>query len=222
MNLIALTGPAGAGKDTVAEYLATYARFHRMAFADTLRAEVAEAFGIPVQLLEDRAHKERPHPALALRNCDSFCFIGAIALATRATVNSEWLDAPRSPRQILQWWGTEYRRAKDPQYWISALASKAAVQRQNGVSRFVITDCRFKNELDLVRALNGRLWRVNRPELQAVEGQHQSAVDLQDTPADVDLANDGTLDQLRGNTLRHWWATDAGLQPEQLRVEVLA
>jgi hypothetical protein len=222
--LIAFTGPAGAGKDSAGEVLATYARFQRMAFAEPLRAEVLEAFDIQSRpaLLLDRATKEQPHDALALRHCSSFCFIGAVAIATRACVSSEWLDAPRSPRQILQWWGTEYRRAQDPDYWIKAMASRVRVAGQNGLQRIAITDCRFENELAYIRSVGGRLWRLQRPELEAVEGGHESAIALRDKPADVEIRNAGTLQDLRNQVLRHWWATDSGIAVEQLQVEVTA
>lgn len=224
MNLIAFTGAAGAGKDSAADVLVRYARFEKLAFADALRAEVAQAFDIESQpgILHDRALKERPHEALALRHCRSFCFIGAVAIATHARVDSAWLDAPRSPRQVLQWWGTEYRRAEDPQYWIRALASRVDVRRQAGIGRIVLTDCRFPNELAYVRGAGGLLWRVQRPGLAAVEGSHASATSLADAPADADLANDGTREALRDLVLRHWWACDSGLPATQLRVEVLA
>lgn len=224
MHLIAFTGQAGAGKDTAAALLATYAKFQRLAFADTLRAEVAEAFGLTARpdLLHDRTRKETPMDVLALRNCASFCFVGALATAHHATVNSAWLDEPRSPRQILQWWGTEYRRREDENYWVKALASRLAVMRDAGGDRFAITDCRFLNELAYVRRCSGRLWRIERSGLPAVEGQHASATGLQAIRADIDIANDGTVDQLRDQVLRHWWATDSGIAADKLRVEVLA
>lgn len=224
MTIIALTGLAGAGKDTTADVLVNYARFTKLAFADPLRAEVAAAFDIEARtgILEDRATKEQPHDALALRHCRNFCFIGAVAIATHATVNSQWLDQPRSPRQILQWWGTEYRRAEDPQYWIKAMASRINVRREGGHQRFVLTDCRFPNELAYVRSAGGKLWRVLRPGLAAVEGAHASATSLQLEQADLDLANDGMPDQLRSQVLQQWWATDSGIPAARLRVEVLA
>lgn len=223
-TLIALTGPAGAGKDSAADYLVQHAGFVKLAFADTLRAEVAEAFELLDQfsILTDRATKERPHDALALRHCRNFCFIGALAMATHALVNSEWLDAPRSPRQILQWWGTEFRRAGDPDYWTHALASRIGVRRGNGEQRMVITDCRFANELRFVQQMGGRLWRLDRPGLVPVEGSHASAIGLPLDAANATVQNDGDLDALRVDVLRHWWSTDSGIPAHQLRVQVSA
>lgn len=223
-TLIALTGPAAAGKDSAADYLVAHARFSKLAFADSLRAEVAQAFDLVERpaILTNRATKEQPHDALALRHCASFCFIGALAMAQHATVNSEWLDAPRSPRQILQWWGTEYRRAEDPQYWVKALAGRLAARRDGGQERFVITDCRFANELTYVHAMGGKLWRLDRPGLAPVEGAHASAQGLPAEAAAATLSNTHGLEQLRLQVLHQWWALDSGIPADTLRVEVAA
>jgi hypothetical protein len=183
-TLIALTGPAGAGKDSVADYLVQHAGFTKLAFAGPLRAEITEAFDLfdRQDILNDRATKEQPHDALALRNCQKFGFIGAIATATHACVDSAWLDAPRSPRQILQWWGTEYRRRQNDHYWIMRMAARVGHHRGDGRERLVVTDCRFANELKWVHDTGGRLWRVDRPGLALVEGTHASAQGLPPKP----------------------------------------
>jgi hypothetical protein len=223
VNLIAFNGRAGAGKDTAADILVRYARFEKLAFADALRAEVSEAFELENMqaLLHDRALKEQPHPALALRDCKEFCFVGAVALATHATVNSEWLDAPRSPRQILQWWGTEFRRRRDPRYWVKALHSRIMTRDEGGQHRFVVTDCRFPNEYAYIRSMGGQMWRVHRDNLPEVEGTHESATALQNIGAEANLQNDGSLDDLRDLVLRHWWSMDSGLPADLLQVRVV-
>ena len=222
-TLIALTGPVGAGKDSVADYLVQHAGFMKLAFADALRAEILDGFDLidHPDILSNRATKESPHPALALRNCVKFGFIGAVATAMHACVDSAWLDAPRSPRQILQWWGTEYRRRQDEQYWITRMAGKIGVHRGNGQQRIAITDCRFRNELAFVHAVGGKLWRVDRAGLPAVEVAHASAVPLPDEGVALTLRNDAGLQELRAGVLRQWWALDAQIPAEQLRVEIM-
>lgn len=222
-TLIALTGKVGSGKDSSADYLVRHAGFMKLAFADTLRAEILDGFDLTerADILTNRDTKEQPHPALALRNCTKFGFIGAVATATHACVDSAWLDASRTPRQILQWWGTEYRRRQDEHYWISRMASKVGVHRGNGQNSFVITDCRFANELAFVHAIGGRLWRVDRPGLPNVEGSHASAVPLPDDVVAATVRNDTDLEALRAGVLRQWWAMDSGIAAERLRVEIL-
>ncbi len=220
-TIIALTGAAGAGKDTVAALLRDYARFVPLAFADALRAEVADAWGLgAADMLSDRATKEQPTAALALRRCTNCGFIGALAMAQHAHVNSVWLDEPRTPRQVLQWWGTEFRRAESPGYWTSQLLQRVRTLREQGASRLVVTDCRFTNELQVLRTAGAKLWRVQRAGLAPVEGQHTSATELRDTPADETLDNDGTVQQLRDRVLQHWWAQDINVPAWRLRVEL--
>lgn len=218
--IIALTGLAGAGKDTVADTLVTHAGFTKMAFADALRTEVAEAFGLGDRygILSDRATKQQPTARLAFANCENERFVVCLG-DSQAEDNPDWhmadfMDAPRSPRQILQWWGTEYRRAQDPDYW-----TKQARQRieqlmiegeREGYTRIVITDCRFDNEAATVRALGGTLWQVTRPGLQSVEGGHASQTDGTRLQPDVTLLNGSTVVGLMHTTLRALQAEHGG------------
>ena len=55
MKLIALCGAAGAGKDTVADMLPA----RKLAFADALYREVAEAWGVEQHVLRCRETKEQ-------------------------------------------------------------------------------------------------------------------------------------------------------------------
>ncbi len=74
-KLIGLTGPAGSGKDTVADFLVAKHGFTKLAFADKLRAEICDAYDVPVQLLLERQTKDTPLPKLALVYCRDEAFI---------------------------------------------------------------------------------------------------------------------------------------------------
>ncbi len=220
-TVIALTGPAGSGKDSVADVLCRYAHFARLAFADALKAEAADAFGARVDpLFTDRDSKEQPTPALALHRCGSFGFIGAVALATHAKVDSAWLAEPRSPRQILQWWGTEFRRRREERYWVHQLVQRIGGLKEAGHHRIVVTDCRFPNELQALRMAGAKLWRVQRAGLADVEGAHISATALAREPADALLDNNGTLDTLRDRVLAHWLAHEINVPAWKVHLEL--
>ncbi|RIX74448.1 hypothetical protein [Acidovorax cavernicola] len=197
---LGLTGLASVGKDTVADLLVTHWEFRKLAFADALRGEVATAFGIDVRLLSDPATKNDPSEALALRKGSDNAFTDAVIVAhiTRddtprgATQWAAFLDQPRSPRQIMQWWGTEYRRRQSPRYWTMQLAARITAYRRDGGTRFVITDCRFDNEVDTLRALGGTIWQVTRPGVDSTttpEGQHVSVTDGTAFKPDAVIAN---------------------------------
>ncbi len=53
--------------------------------------------------------------------------------------------------KLLQWWGTEYRRAQDPDYWTKKLFESIP----SNLDIALITDVRFPNEADGVRQRGG-------------------------------------------------------------------
>lgn len=223
LQIIALTGLAGTGKDTAADILVTHCGFTKLAFADALRSEVQAAFNVPAELLTRRDLKEMPTAELALVECDDMGLIGALvraamAASTRA-LDYAWIEAPRSPRQILQWWGTEYRRAQRINYWLELLRDRIRqLHALDGRSRFVVTDCRFENEADLVRAMGGVVWQITRTDVQPVEGQHASATDGTRLNPSVIIDNSSTLHSLREAVLGEWLALETQTDVQSLRI----
>lgn len=228
-HILGLTGFAGAGKDTVADLLVAHARFRKLAFADALRAEVAEGFGVLVSDLADPAAKHRPTPALSMRRAPRD-FLAAVVLSLsvaapdhRTPLSNEWLDEPRSPRQILQWWGTEYRRAQHDRYWTRAMLSRLVGYQRGGESRFVITDVRFDNEADTVRGAGGVIWQVTRPGCDGrAEGAHVSATDGSRFKPDAVIANLHDVRHLQGLVLTEFVARECGLDPARVSLTVSA
>ena len=196
MKLIALTGLHGAGKDTVADALPA----RKLAFADALYREVCEAWGVEQHVLRCRETKETPNPQLSVANCsDHELHILMVEMQRPADIRG-WSRQPRSPRQILQWWG-DYRRAQDPDYFVTSLRF-AILDGPPG--DLVITDVRFPNEAALVRQLGGQLWQIRRPGYEAGGTGHASDTDGCEFRPDVVLENFGSLDDLRRTVLDAW------------------
>lgn len=170
-QIIGLTGPAGCGKDTVADLLFAHAGFVKFSFADPLYAEVAQAFDVGVSHLQHRETKEHPLSALALRCCRSDGFVGRMGVMHALAGQTLDVDAPRSPRQILQWWGTDYRRHQHQNYWTAHMQGR--INGWPGYS-FVIADVRFADEAALVLQGGGAIWRVERPGVGVAPGAHVS------------------------------------------------
>lgn len=191
MKLVALCGAAGAGKDTVADMLPS----RKLAFADALYREVAEAWGVEQHVLRCRETKETPLDALALFRCADDSFVVESHLA------DHWGIA-RSPRQILQWWG-DYRRAQDPDYFVKCTREEVA-HAMWGRDSIVITDVRFPNEAALVRQLGGQLWQIRRPGYEAGGTGHASDTDGSEFRPEAVLENFGGLDDLRRKVLDAW------------------
>lgn len=166
MQLIGLTGPAGSGKDTVADYLRDRHGFAVMSFAHPVYLGVSAAFGIPIEQLKDRHFKEQP-----------IWWIG------------------KSPRQLLQLFGTEFGRemvAKD--IWLR-VAKRTLDEvcylrdKDSAPCRVVISDVRFDNEAEWVRNLGGVIWHIHRPGVQPVAA-HVSEAGVSFEAGDERLVND--------------------------------
>jgi hypothetical protein len=60
--------------------------------------------------------------------------------------------------KLLQWWGTEFRRARDPNYWVDKFV--AGINPKADI--VIATDMRFLNEADMIKKLGGYTVQVNR------------------------------------------------------------
>lgn len=225
LQIIALTGSAGVGKDTAADILVTHCGFTRLAFADALRLEVQAAFSVPAELLSHRDGKELPSEALAYLECTDMGFIGAMArseMKNGEVLTWRWLTEPRTPRAIMQQWGTEYRRAQRVNCWLDLLRERIhQLHALDGRTRFVVTDCRFENEAHMICAMGGVVWQVVRDGLENVEGQHASATDGSKLNPSVVIDNSSSIHALREAMLCEWLALETQTDVESVRLTPL-
>lgn len=197
-RVLGLIGRKGAGKDTAAKVLVSKG-WVRLAFADPLYRESADAFGVTVEFLGNRDTKETPLPELALYKCRDQVFVAVVLQQAGFQLGVSdgrkvraFLQKPRSPREIMQFWGTEYkRRVVRDDYWIEKVRE---VIRANPTTNFVITDVRFPNEaLMVTKEFDGELARVIRPALENVDDagmKHDSETKMRDYPVHVTLVNE--------------------------------
>lgn len=220
-HTIGLTGPAGSGKDTVADLLVVHAGFVKLAFADALRAEVVDAFCIDPAFLTQRETKEQPMRCLALSRClDQGFVIRMIGLHTQRGEALN-LDAPRSPRQILQWWGTDYRRHQRNDYWTGQASRKIERLLGDGLAgRIVLTDCRFADEAALVRTLGGQVWQIKRDGMDVAPGAHESEVTGDGFKPEVVLNNSHTVRHLQERVMEAYWTSCGGFAPGTVKVRI--
>lgn len=135
-NVIGISGKIGTGKSSVAEAIG----FERKSFASFLREEVSRFLGcLPEWTKENKESRFRlPHETLQKLKVD--------------TPEKDILTV----REILQRWGTDYRRAQDPDYWVKQMRAFASSRPEP----LVIDDVRFPNEAELVHELGGLLVRI--------------------------------------------------------------
>jgi hypothetical protein len=189
-QLVGLVGAAGAGKDAAGAVLVR-AGWKRIAFADALRVEVSEAWGVHIATFVRRDDKDTPWHQLRVGYCGNADFLRWAAYAGHS------LHQPRSPRWVMQQWG-EFRRAGNPLHWVNQVEQWINHHNHAGHRGLVITDVRMANEAAMVRWRGGHLVRVHRPGLAALPpdtAQHASEGHTQ-LQVDADLHNTGSLDDL--------------------------
>ncbi|MBU2722911.1 nucleoside/nucleotide kinase family protein [Acidithiobacillus ferridurans] len=200
--IVGFTGPAGCGKDTAADILVSTRGFRKESFATNLYREVSDAFGVSVDRLSNRATKELPMVGLEATLCDD---LGFVEVLQHVDPEFDW-HKPYSPRQILQWWGTDYRREQDEDYWVRPVRCRVlAAQQQDRILRqeksWAFADVRRRNEADLAYELSGSVpgaLVVVERDVEAVAKHKTEAFWATCTP-DYRLDNRHDLDQTRSN-----------------------
>jgi dephospho-CoA kinase len=170
--IIGLTGYAQSGKDTVAKVLTDNYGFERVAFADKIREYLYE-----MNPMVDNIHFE---PIFLKEIVD----------------RDGWDSAKSSPhiRRTLQNAGVAARKTFGESFWVHE-AMKTMLNNVKPDVNYVITDVRFLNEADMIRANQGQIWRVKRIGIEAVNG-HVSEHEMDNYPVHQTFTNNGTLEDL--------------------------
>ena len=146
--IIGITGRAGAGKDTVADILKRTYPVATWAFAFPIKRMLNTILDVSIDAWKDREWKEAVLPSIGY-----------------------------SPRKLAQTLGTEWgREALDENFWVRiAMAEAENFRFDYPTWDLAITDCRFENEADAIRARGGVIWHVVRPgDADATKSEHSS------------------------------------------------
>jgi hypothetical protein len=141
----------------------------RFAFADALKREVAEA-AQAAGGLENLINSMRPQLP-------------------------DWVQyepGAEKPRLLLQWWGGDFRRSQDSEYWVRQLAQQIELEKPQFA---LISDLRYLNELRFCKEY-GEVVKVER--LGIPQGTHSSETELDSvSPEDwsIILENSGSLEE---------------------------
>jgi hypothetical protein len=145
MKIIGICGFKNSGKDTLANILIQNHNFVKLSFATILKDIVSIMFSWNRDMLEGINVKDREK---------------------REEIDEWWakkLNIPHlTPRWILQYFGTDlFRNNFHQDIWIICLEKKIYELNKN----IVITDCRFPNEINLIKKLNGKIVHIYREPL---------------------------------------------------------
>ena len=185
MTIIALSGYASAGKDSVADVLVAERAFKKYSWADTLRLAAAALNPIVWASMDGDT----------LRYNDA---IKAVGYTEAKLLYGE-------VRSVLQKLGTEVgRNLIGDNVWVDATIRRI---EQDSLLHgdVVIADTRFPNEAEAVKNLSSDnlVIRVTRPGV-GPESDHASEISLDDYDFDFYFANSGDLGDLKAAVL-NWY-----------------
>ena len=198
--IIGFAGKAASGKTTAARCMAEHlpGEVRIIPMAQVLRDEVdaflrATGAESHVPLLygcqEDKVRIFHVDATRARAACPQWSHF----LSEHADIQDRQGQTAVTVRRILQWWGTEYRRAQDHDYWTKAWGRRVE-QLDLEKMHVLVDDVRFMNELHVIKEHGGLIVKIERPGFDGANN-HASETSL-DEYHDWDrvLLNDGTLD----------------------------
>lgn len=190
--IIGICGPAGSGKDTVSDYIATKYQGAKVALADPIKRICQQTYQFSDNQLwgpsearnEPDIRYQRPSHTFTNSGTQCACCGDASApfcyLTTRYAlqlIGTEWgrhcfpdtwaLEAVRISNILLGEGSYEYsKKGGLKQLEAVKLRDIPEIQRRNEtMARYVlISDVRFRNEMNVIRRAGGKVWRVVPPD----------------------------------------------------------
>lgn len=105
-------------------------------------------------------------------------------------------------RSLLQYVGTDIVRKKAPDFWVDFICDILYLF-DGEWDVVIIPDCRFPNELNRLREVGYQVTHVHvarndfQSRLSSNQKNHASETSMDGVPADYEVLNNGTLDDLR-------------------------
>ena len=206
--IIAISGKKQSGKDTTAKIL------QFLAYVDQLHAQ-AKAQGETIELpsylefLEFNDAVTQPIQvkkfAGKLKNIVAellSCNVSNLESEDFKNSKIEYLsteDKCITPRYLLQYLGTDVlRNSINEDIHVNALLNDIKSSQNANILAFVITDLRFRNELEAIKKHGGLTIRLNRNEANKIvsNSQHESETALDNAQFDITIDNNGTFEEL--------------------------
>lgn len=202
--ILGISGFAGSGKDTVADFLVKNHGFVKVAFADKIKRIAKDLFDFTdEQLWGSSEHRNKPDK----RYCSGVLNLKHMLSDEELKEYPDGL-VPQylSPRKVLQLLGTQFGRESYKDVWVdyalrtahkllsdphTEYSQQLGVMSGSGFENYykgvVISDVRFANEIKAIKCKNGSVIRVIRPGagLNGEASEHQSEAEMRDISDDA-------------------------------------
>jgi len=174
--VVAFTGKRGSGKSEAVRVLVEELGFRELKFADPLKNMLRAMYatcGVDQDTIERKIEGD-----LKEEECP-------------------WLLG-KTPRFAMQTLGTEWRELIGTPMWSEMFIR--AVRSGNLGDRIACSDYRFPHEGAAIDELGGIKYRITRPSADSRDdaaAQHSSETLIDEIPVDLEIANDGSIQELR-------------------------
>lgn len=177
MVIYGILGEKGSGKDTFAKFIQKHNdKFQLLHFADKLKQTCSMIFGLDRKFFEDRVLKETTLP-IPLKIDD---YTAALMYNLKIQIPKLGLSA-HTPRQLIQYVGTDYVKNQHPLYWIDDAMVK--------VNKYaVIADTRFQDECDEIKKSGGYVIKLSILDKETKEDLHISESGVNNIKPDMHIA----------------------------------
>lgn len=179
IKIIGITGKKYSGKDTLGNFFVNNYGYIRLAFADPLKEAVKCIFGLDDEQLYGNKKEE---------------------------IDEFW---GKNPRQILQFVGTDLFRNHtnelipniEKNIWTLVIKRKIINElNKNPNAKFIITDTRFPNEINLIKEFGGIIIKLKRTNI-INNDNHESESLIDELDFNYEFQNNDTKEKLFENVI---------------------
>jgi hypothetical protein len=152
-EIYGITGEKGHGKDTFARLImGINPLFQVTHFGGHLKQIAERVFGLTNDQMNDPTLKEAP----LKKPITMDLFLEGLRRETSLPIQPR-NKVGYSPREVMQYLGTEYIRSVQGDYWVHQV-----LRSIEGHHHFLVPDARFNNEVDGIRSIGGRIIKILR------------------------------------------------------------
>jgi len=196
--VVGVTGFAGSGKDTFADYLVEHYGFTKISLSYPLKKVCGEIFDFTEQQLWGSSkHREIPDERYVFSgkcpSCHSKCRSREESRDWYCFSCDTSYGQYITPRLALQTLGTEWGRTLFEDIWVDMTLREI---QKSGSGRWVIPDVRFHNELNKLRTHGTHLVRLLRGEQRFAHPSEAEMATMTPDMFDAVLDNTSTIDVL--------------------------